>query len=48
MENIVESQETPTFNQRRAVSLLQEATRFVEEYSGLGDRTSSTGVSSNV
>ena len=45
---MAESRESSTFDQRRAVSLLQEATRFLQEYSSQGDRTSPTGVSSNV
>ena len=45
MENMAESRESSTFDQRRAVSLLQEATRFLQEYSSQGDRTSPTGVS---
>ena len=44
---MAESRESSTFDQRRAVSLLQEATRFLQEYSSQGDRTSPTGVSSN-
>ena len=37
---MAESRESSTFDQRRAVSLLQEATRFLQEYSSQGDRTS--------
>ena len=48
MENMAESRETTTSDKQRAVSLLQEATRFLQEYSSQGDITSPTGVSSNV